>query len=166
MTLILGIETSCDETAAALVADGREIRSNVVSSQIALHAQYGGVYPEMASREHVLKIVPVVERALREDRRDAWPLITLNLDFKDNEAPHLQAVWELLGEYEPWLSTAERTASSIEIAPIRVGPVLVLTGEQAEHEREFYDRVPGGGRLRVPLAGTWRILTRSEARPQ
>ena len=66
MTLILGIETSCDETAAAIVADGREIRSNVVSSQIALHAQYGGVYPEMASREHVLKIVPVVERAMRE----------------------------------------------------------------------------------------------------
>ena len=66
MTLILGIETSCDETAAAIVADGREIRSNVVSSQIALHAQYGGVYPEMASREHVLKIVPVVERALLE----------------------------------------------------------------------------------------------------
>ena len=66
MTLILGIETSCDETAAAVVEDGREIRSNVVSSQIALHAQYGGVYPEMASREHVLKIVPVVERTLRE----------------------------------------------------------------------------------------------------
>src|ERR1700694_4928867 len=66
MTLILGIETSCDETAASLVADGREIRSNVGSSQIALHAQYGGVYPEMASREHVLKIVPVVERAMRE----------------------------------------------------------------------------------------------------
>jgi N6-L-threonylcarbamoyladenine synthase len=66
MTLILGIETSCDETAAAIVADGREIHSNVVSSQIALHAQYGGIYPEMASREHVLKIVPVVERALLE----------------------------------------------------------------------------------------------------
>lgn len=66
MTLILGIETSCDETAAALVVDGREIRANVVSSQIALHAQYGGVYPEMASREHVLKIVPVVAAALRE----------------------------------------------------------------------------------------------------
>jgi hypothetical protein len=95
------------------------------------------------------RIRPIVEQALREDRRDAWPLITLNLDFKDNEAPHLQAVWELLGEYEPWLSTAERTASSTEIAPIRVGPVLVLTGEQAEHEREFYDRVPVGGRLRV-----------------
>jgi N6-L-threonylcarbamoyladenine synthase len=71
MTLILGIETSCDETAASIVADGREIRSNVVSSQIALHAQYGGVYPEMASREHVLKIVPVLDQALG-DAHATW----------------------------------------------------------------------------------------------
>jgi tRNA N6-adenosine threonylcarbamoyltransferase len=72
MGLILGIETSCDETAAAVVADGRVIRSNIVSSQIALHAQYGGVYPEMASREHVVKIVPVVEQAMAE-ANVAWP---------------------------------------------------------------------------------------------
>ncbi|MFQ5410459.1 MAG: tRNA (adenosine(37)-N6)-threonylcarbamoyltransferase complex transferase subunit TsaD, partial [Anaerolineales bacterium] len=49
-TRILGIETSCDETAAAVVADGREILSNVVASQVDLHAQYGGVFPEVASR--------------------------------------------------------------------------------------------------------------------
>ncbi|MCL4490218.1 MAG: tRNA (adenosine(37)-N6)-threonylcarbamoyltransferase complex transferase subunit TsaD [Chloroflexi bacterium] len=66
MALILGIETSCDETAASVVQDGRLILSNVVASQIALHAQYGGVFPEMASREHVLKIVPVIEQALRD----------------------------------------------------------------------------------------------------
>jgi N6-L-threonylcarbamoyladenine synthase len=72
MGVILGIETSCDETAAAVVADGRVIRSNIVSSQIALHAQYGGVYPEMASREHVVKIVPVVEQAMAE-AKVAWP---------------------------------------------------------------------------------------------
>ena len=71
MGLILGIETSCDETAAAVVADGRAIRSNTVSSQIALHAQYGGVYPEMASREHVVKIVPVVAQAMAE-AKVAW----------------------------------------------------------------------------------------------
>jgi N6-L-threonylcarbamoyladenine synthase len=66
MTLILGIETSCDETAAAVVEDGRRIVSNVVASQIDLHAQYGGVFPEIASREHVLKIVPVIQDALKE----------------------------------------------------------------------------------------------------
>ena len=72
MTLILGIETSCDETAAAVVQDGRHILSNVVASQIALHAQYGGVFPEVASRQHVLTIVPVLRRALREAGAD-WP---------------------------------------------------------------------------------------------
>ncbi|MBI5652367.1 MAG: tRNA (adenosine(37)-N6)-threonylcarbamoyltransferase complex transferase subunit TsaD [Chloroflexi bacterium] len=65
MNLILGIETSCDETAASVVQDGRVILSNVVATQIDLHAQYGGVYPELASREHVIKIIPVIEEALQ-----------------------------------------------------------------------------------------------------
>jgi N6-L-threonylcarbamoyladenine synthase len=66
MTYILGIETSCDETAAAVVVDGRVIASNVIASQIDLHAQYGGVFPEVASRAHVEAISPVVEQALEE----------------------------------------------------------------------------------------------------
>ncbi len=61
---VLGIETSCDETAAAVVEDGRRIRSNIVASQVKLHARYGGVVPELASRQHVEAIVPVVEEAL------------------------------------------------------------------------------------------------------
>jgi len=65
-SLIFGIETSCDETAAAVVADGRRLRSNVVASQIDLHRQYGGVVPEVASRQHLLAIIPVVEQAMRE----------------------------------------------------------------------------------------------------
>jgi N6-L-threonylcarbamoyladenine synthase len=63
MTTILGIETSCDETAAAVVVDGVDIRSNIVASQIDLHAQYGGVFPELASRAHVESIYPVVRQA-------------------------------------------------------------------------------------------------------
>ena len=66
MTLILGIETSCDETAAAVVSDGRVIRSSVVASQVDLHARYGGVFPEVASRQHVLTMLPVVEQAMSE----------------------------------------------------------------------------------------------------
>ncbi len=66
MTLILGIETSCDETAAAVVRDGRYLLSNVVASQIELHRRYGGVFPEMASRQHVLTILPVVQQALAD----------------------------------------------------------------------------------------------------
>lgn len=63
---ILGIESSCDETAAAVVEDGARILSSIVASQIAVHARYGGVVPELASREHVRAIVPVVRLALEE----------------------------------------------------------------------------------------------------
>jgi N6-L-threonylcarbamoyladenine synthase len=61
---ILGIESSCDETAAAVVADGREILSSVIASQVGVHRKYGGVVPELASREHLRSIVPVVREAL------------------------------------------------------------------------------------------------------
>src|SRR4051794_27708105 len=64
--LVLGIETSCDETAASVVEDGRWVRSDVVSSQIKIHAEYGGVVPEVASRQHVATIVPVLRRAATE----------------------------------------------------------------------------------------------------
>ncbi len=63
---ILGIETSCDETAAAVVTDGREIRSNIVASQIELHAKYGGIVPELASRKHVEAINYIVDQAMDE----------------------------------------------------------------------------------------------------
>ena len=61
---ILGIETSCDETAAAVVEDGRQILSSVVASQVDVHHLYGGVVPELASRKHIEAIVPVVEQAI------------------------------------------------------------------------------------------------------
>jgi N6-L-threonylcarbamoyladenine synthase len=63
--LVLGIESSCDETAAAVVADGARILSSVVASQVLTHEKYGGVVPELASREHLRKIVPVVDEACR-----------------------------------------------------------------------------------------------------
>ncbi len=65
VTLILGIETSCDETAASVVENGRVVRSNVVASQDALHERYGGVVPEIASRAHIERIGPVIDDALR-----------------------------------------------------------------------------------------------------
>ena len=63
---ILAIESSCDETAAAVVRNGREVLSNVISSQIALHTLYGGVVPEIASRKHIEKINQVIEQALAD----------------------------------------------------------------------------------------------------
>ncbi len=65
---ILAIESSCDETAAAVVVDGRDVRSNIISSQIALHTIYGGVVPELASRKHIEKINQVIREALKEAR--------------------------------------------------------------------------------------------------
>ncbi len=64
--LVLGIETSCDETAAAIVRDGREIVSSIIASQIETHKRFGGVVPELASREHLDKIVPIVEEAFAQ----------------------------------------------------------------------------------------------------
>ena len=66
--LILGIETSCDETAAAVLRDGEEILSSIVSSQVEIHREYGGVVPELASRQHIQNICPVVDTALRRAR--------------------------------------------------------------------------------------------------
>src|SRR5664279_141304 len=63
---ILGIETSCDETAAAVVEDGKRLLSNVVASSMELHVQYGGVVPEIAARSHIEVILPVIQQALDE----------------------------------------------------------------------------------------------------
>jgi N6-L-threonylcarbamoyladenine synthase len=63
---ILGIETSCDETAAAVVEDGTGVLSNQIASQVEIHARYGGIVPEVASRQHLLSIIPIIERAMAE----------------------------------------------------------------------------------------------------
>ena len=65
-TTVLAIESSCDETAAAVVVNGREVLSNVISSQIDIHKLYGGVVPEIASRKHIEKINQVIQEALEE----------------------------------------------------------------------------------------------------
>lgn len=100
---ILGIETSCDETAAAVVADGREVRSSVVASQTKLHEKYGGVVPEIASRAHIENILPVVTEALEragvgKDEIDAvavanQPGLTIALVVGVTAAKTLSFMW-------------------------------------------------------------------------
>jgi N6-L-threonylcarbamoyladenine synthase len=63
---ILGVETSCDETAVAVVEDGRRVISNVIASQVEMHARYGGIVPELASRQHMLEMVPTIDSVLRQ----------------------------------------------------------------------------------------------------
>jgi hypothetical protein len=105
---------------------------------------------EPGMREYFFeRIRPAVERELKSGDRSRWPLIILNLDFKTDEREHHEAVWKLLGEYEPWLSTAKRTAGAGKAARIDWKPILVLTGVSDEQERTFHDAVPVGGALRV-----------------
>lgn len=103
---------------------------------------------EPSMREHFFeRIRPIVEAALRDPNHDRWPLITLNLDFKSEEPEHLAAVWALLSEYEPWLTTAVRVGDAKDVQPLHVGPVLVLTGESDAQRRAFHDAVPVGRSL-------------------
>ena len=95
------------------------------------------------------RIRPIMERALAEQRRDTWPLIVLNLDFKQNDPELLDAVYTLLGRYEPWLTTAPRTSTPSAAAPLAVGPLLVLAGSTDAQRARFHDAVPVGGRLRA-----------------
>ena len=80
---ILGIETSCDETAAAVVEDGRHLLSNIVSSQIDIHEKYGGVVPEIAARSHIEVMLPVIEQALREASSNSGQQLTGSDEFKE-----------------------------------------------------------------------------------
>jgi N6-L-threonylcarbamoyladenine synthase len=98
--LILGIETSCDETAAAVVEDGRHVLSNVVSSQVAIHAPYGGVVPELASRHHVENICPVIQGALSE----------AGVDYADLEAVAVTQGPGLVGSLLVGVQTAKAIA--------------------------------------------------------
>jgi hypothetical protein len=95
------------------------------------------------------RVRPVVERALREGNHGDWPLITLNLDLKTDEPAHLHAIWNLLTKYQDWISTAEKTADAGQVEPLRVRPLLVLTGDPDAQQAVFYDEVPVGGRLLV-----------------
>ncbi len=95
------------------------------------------------------QVRPVIEKAIKETKRDEWPLIVLHFDFKDTQPAILHAVWELLGEYEPWLSTAVKTNDPQQLSPMERRPVLAITEESDEQQKVFYDDVPIGGKLRV-----------------
>ena len=78
---ILAIESSCDETAAAVVRNGREVLSNIIYSQIALHTEYGGVVPEIASRKHIEKINQVIEQALTDADKELYDMDAIAVTY-------------------------------------------------------------------------------------
>ncbi len=92
-------------------------------------------------------IAPVMEQALKENRRDRWPLVVLNLDFKTNEPAHHAQVRQVLGRYKRWLTSAPRTATPDQPSPMTVGPLLVLTGSHPSQQTDFHDQLAVGDAL-------------------
>lgn len=145
---LLGIETSCDETAASVVEGGRKIMSNVVASQVDIHAQYGGIYPEVASRQHIIMIYPIVDQALKEahitlDDVDGiavtrGPGLSGSLVIGLNTAKGLALANQLpiIGVnhleahiYSAWLDHPERTTEEDPIFPLLA---LIVSGGHTE----------------------------------
>jgi len=104
---------------------------------------------EPTLRDFFERVRPIATDALNATSREQWPLITLNLDFKDSHPQHFAAVWDLLGEYEAWLTTARRTATVEHVEALQLGPILVLTGSDPAQQAAFHDAVRIGARLRL-----------------
>jgi hypothetical protein len=92
---------------------------------------------------------PIVEKALASGDSSHWPLIILHFDFKDVQAPLLRAVWDILGQYQDWISTAVKPPDSRELTPLSPKPILVITEDSDAQEKIFYGEVPTGALLRV-----------------
>ena len=141
--IILGIETSCDETAAAVVrcsGDKIEVLSNIVASQIEIHKKYGGVVPEIAAREHVLNILPVIGEALRKAGvNPPYPPLLKGAEFVNPPYPPLLKGAEFVNPpYPPLLKGVNAIAAT-------VGPGLVtslLAGVETAKALAYAWRVP------------------------
>jgi hypothetical protein len=105
---------------------------------------------EPGLREHFFEHVrPIVEKALKDNDRAKWPLIILHFDFKSLEPQVLQGVWDILGDYEAWITTAGQTSDPHKLAPFEPKPILVLTEDADEQEQVFFRNIPSTAKLRV-----------------
>ncbi|HMF77980.1 MAG TPA: hypothetical protein VK604_20155 [Bryobacteraceae bacterium] len=105
---------------------------------------------EPALRDYFFEHVrPIVEKALAENDRAHWPLIVVHFDFKSLDPALLRAVWDLLGEYEPWITTAAQTSDPHQLAPFEPKPLLVLTEDADIQEQVFFREIPKSARLRL-----------------
>jgi hypothetical protein len=105
---------------------------------------------EPTLKQHFFERVrPLVERALREKKKENWPLIVVHFDFKDNSVPTLESVWNVLGEYQDWITTAPKTKSDTEFGAFDLKPLLVLTEDNDAQEQVFYNRLAVGDKLRL-----------------
>jgi hypothetical protein len=104
---------------------------------------------EEPTMEHYFfdRVRPIVEKALRDGNHGDWPLITLNLDFKDNKPEHLAAVLALLRKYQAWITSAPKGADITTVEPLELKPILVLSGESDAQQTVFYDELKAGDRV-------------------
>ena len=124
----------------------RDPRSGVHRSIVSHGEPFTGLEPSLA--DHFFeRIKPIAEQALKENRRERWPVVVLNLDLKTNEPEHHAAIWETLARYQAWLTTAERVADASRVMPLDLKPVLVLTGSHPAQQAAFHDGRPAGSRL-------------------
>jgi N6-L-threonylcarbamoyladenine synthase len=163
--LILGIESSCDETAAAVVRGGREVLASVVASQMTLHAEYGGVVPELASREHLKNIVPVVREAMARAGGAAGPLSFADLDaIAVTEGPGLAGALLVGITYAKALAAGlEKPLIGVNHLEGHIHAVLMQgTGnrEQGDSDGPLMALVVSGGHTHLYVAetrdGAWR----------
>ncbi len=156
--LVLGIETSCDETAAALVRDGREILSSVISSQVPVHKRFGGVVPELASREHLDKIVPVVNEAFQRAK----------LTAKDIDGIAVTAGPGLVGSLLVGVSYAKAMAYALNKPFVGVnhieGHIYSVAFENPPIEYPAEALIVSGGHTNIffiPEPGKYKVLSRT-----
>ncbi|MEO6804315.1 MAG: hypothetical protein ABI197_13835 [Granulicella sp.] len=112
------------------------------------------------------QVTPIIKKAIAENKRSQWPVIVLHFDFKDNQTALLQAVWQILGQHEEWLSTAVKTSNPNELSPIDRQPILVVTEEADEQQKVFYDVLPVGARLRLFGSAHTRAAPQNMTREQ
>src|ERR1044071_4860854 len=156
--LVLGIESSCDETAAALVRGGREMLSSVISSQVEIHKRFGGVVPELASREHLDKIVPVVEEAFAR----------AGLGKEEIDGIAVTQGPGLVGSLLVGLSFAKAMAYALEKPFVGVnhieGHIYSVVFDNPPIEYPAFALVVSGGHTNlflVPEPGRYRVLART-----
>jgi N6-L-threonylcarbamoyladenine synthase len=156
--LVLGIETSCDETAASIVRDGREIVSSVISSQVELHKRFGGVVPELASREHLDKIVPIV--------REAFTRAELTMDAIDGLA--VTAGPGLVGSLVVGVSYAKAMAFALDKPLVGVnhieGHIYSVAFENPPVHYPALALVVSGGHTNIfhlPEPGKYKVVART-----
>jgi len=156
--LILGIESSCDETAAAVVRDGREILSSIIASQIDLHRPWGGVVPELASREHLEKIEPVVDEALAK----------ANVTLKDIDAIAVTQGPGLIGSLLVGVCYAKALAWGLDIPLVGInhieGHVYSINFENPPVEYPALALIVSGGHtniFHVPREGKYKVVSRT-----